>query len=84
MFLAYTLTFRMTRVCLLYKKEKLRTSTLAELAEVVLKNTVFTLGKKTLKQSRGTAIGTKFAPPYSMLFMAGLEEEILNEVELKP
>ena len=74
----------MTRVCLLYKKEKLRTSTLVELAEVVLKNTVFTLGKKTLKQLRGTAIGTKFAPPYSILFMAGFEEKILSEVELKP
>ena len=30
------------------------------------------------------AIGTKFAPLYSILFMAELEEEILREVELKP
>ena len=50
----------------------------------MLKNNVFTFGKKTLKQIRGTAIGTKFAPPYSILFMAELEEEILREVELKP
>ena len=57
---------------------------LVELAEVVLKNNVFTFGKKTLKQIRGTAIGTKFAPLYSVLFMAELEEEILREVELKP
>ena len=56
---------------------------LVELAEVVLKNNVFTLGKKTLKKLRGTAIGTKFAPPYSILFMAELEEEILREVMLK-
>ena len=40
--------------------------------------------EKTLKQKRGTAIGTKFAPPYSILFMAELEEEILSEIELKP
>ena len=46
---------------------------LVELAEVVLKNNVFTFGKKTLKQLRGTAIGTKFAPPYSILFMAGIK-----------
>ena len=40
--------------------------------------------EKTLKQ-KGTAIGTKFAPPYSILFMAELEEEILlSEIELKP
>ena len=33
---------------------------------------------------RGEAIGTKFAPTYSILFMAVLEERILREVELKP
>ena len=64
--------------------KKVSTSTLVELAEVVLKNNVFTFGKKTLKQIRQTPIGTKFAPPYSILFMAELEEEILREVELKP
>ena len=36
------------------------------------------------KAKAGTAIGTKFAPPYSILFMAELEEEILSEIELKP
>ena len=34
-------------------------------------------------QKRDTAIGTKFAPPYSILFIAELEEEILSEIELK-
>ena len=57
---------------------------LVELAEVVLRNNVFTFGKKTLKEIRGTAIGTKFAPPYNVLFMGELEEENLKEVELKP
>ena len=51
---------------------------------VVLKNNIFTSIGKTLKQKRGTAIGTKFAPAYSILFMAELEEEILSEIELKP
>ena len=37
-----------------------------------------------LKQKRGTAIGTKFAPLYSILFMAELEEEIIKESEYKP
>ena len=40
--------------------------------------------KKTLKQSRGTAIGTKFAPPYATAFMADLEERILEEIKLQP
>ena len=58
--------------------------TLCDLAEVVLKNNIFKFGKKTLKQKRGTAIRTKFAPPYSILFMAELEEEIIRKAEFKP
>ena len=34
--------------------------------------------KKTSKQKCGTAIGTKFAPPYAILFMADLEGKILE------
>ena len=33
-----------------------------DLAEVVLNNNFFKFGKKTLKQKKRTAIGTKFAP----------------------
>ena len=67
------------------RKEKyVSTDTIIDLAEVVLKNNIFTFGKKTLKQKRGTAIGTKFAPPYSILFMAELEEKIIKESGYKP
>ena len=59
-------------------------SQLLDLVEVVLKNNIFTFEKKTLKQKRETAIGTKFAPPYSILFMAELEEDIIKESEYKP
>ena len=55
-----------------------------DLAEVVLKINIFTFGKKILKQKQGTAIGTKFAPLYSILFMAELEENIIKESEYKP
>ena len=51
------------------------TDTIIDLAEVVLK---ITFRKKTLKQKRATAIGTKFAPPYSILFMAELEEKLIK------
>ena len=40
--------------------------TLCDLAEVVLKNNIFKFGKKTLKEKRETAIGTKFAPPFCL------------------
>ena len=67
------------------RKEKyISTDTLCDLAEVVLKNNIFKYSKKIFKQKRGTAIGTKFAPPYSILFMAELEEAILKEADFKP
>ena len=68
----------------LRQEKDVTTSTLVELAEVVLKNNIFTFKEKTLKQKWGTAVGTKFAPPYSILFMAELEKEIISEIELKP
>ena len=47
------------------RKEKyVSTDTIIDLAEVVLKNNIFTFGKKTLKQKRGTTISAKFTPPY--------------------
>ena len=53
------------------------TDTLVELAKLVLKNNIFNFNEKTLKQKRDIAMETKFAPPYTILFMAGLEEKIL-------
>ena len=37
-----------------------------------------------MKQKIGTAIGGKFSPPNSILFMTELEEEILRIAEFKP
>ena len=58
--------------------------TLIEPAEIVLKNNIFEFDEKTFRQVRGTAIGTKFAPPYAILFIADLEEKILSAFEEKP
>ena len=67
------------------RREKyIQTETIIDWAEVVLKNNIFTFGKKILKQKPGTAIDTKFAPPYSILLMAKLEVEIIKESEYKP
>ena len=61
-------------------KKMVSTDTLVELAEknIVLKNNIFNFSERTLKQKRGTAIGTKFAPPYSILFMAEFMEKFLR------
>ena len=53
--------------------KKISSDTLIELAEVVLTNNIFEFGGKTFKQKCGAAIGTKFAPPYVILFMADFE-----------
>ena len=68
----------------LRQEKDVTTSTLVELAEAILKNNIFTFMEKFLKQKWGTPIGTKFAPSYSILFIAELEEEVLSEIELKP
>ena len=62
----------------LRQKKYVITSTPVELAEVVLKNSIFTFMKKALMQKRGTTIGTKFTSLYSILFMAELEKEIFG------
>ena len=57
--------------------------TLAELAEKVLNNNKFEFNKKILKQKCGTTIGTKVMPPYTIIFMIDLAEEMLETFEKK-
>ena len=59
------------------ENKQISSDTLAELAEIVLKNNIFEFDEKMFKQKRGTAIGTKFGPPYAILYMADLEEKLL-------
>ena len=48
-------------------EKKVTTETLVELADIVLKNNIFQFNEKTLKQLRGTAIGT-ISFPHRMHF----------------
>ena len=61
--------------------KQISSDTLIELAKIVLKYNFFEFNQKTFKQVRGTSIGTTFAPLYAILFMADLEERILNALE---
>ena len=65
------------------KDETISTDSLMELAECVLKNNIFEHEKSVFKQLRGTAIGTKMAPRYAIIFMDYLEEDILSKSLLK-
>ena len=66
------------------ENKQISSDTLSELTEIVLKNNIFEFDEKIFKQKRGTAIGTKFAPPYAILFMTDLEEKLLKMFEKKP
>ena len=64
-------------------EKRLTNETLVQLVEIALKSNIFQFNEKTLKL-RGTAIGTRFVPPYAMVLMADLEERILEDIELQP
>ena len=68
----------------LRNNKQISSDTLIKLAEILLKNNIFEFNEKTFRQVRGTAIGTKFAPSYAILFIADLGEKILNAFEKKP
>ena len=54
---------------------------MAELAEVVLKISIFDFDKKTFKHERGTEIETKFTLTYAILFIIDFEEKVLKRFE---
>ncbi len=60
------------------------TDSLVELADLVLKNNYFEFNNAFYRQLRGTAIGTKCAPPYAILFLAELENRLLQHAVDKP
>ena len=50
---------------------------LIKLAEFVLSNNFFKFNRDTFQQISGTAIGTKFAPPYACIYMDQVEQKFL-------
>ena len=52
------------------------------MAEFVLQNNFFEFNWEVKRQKSGTAIGTKFAPPYACIFMDEVETEFLKSQEL--
>ena len=50
----------------------------------MLENNIFEHNGEIFKQKQGTAIGTKMAPQYAILFMSALEETLLESSPLKP
>ena len=66
------------------KTHKVPTSKLIKMAEFVLKNNYFQFSDKVYQQISGTAIGTKFAPPYACIFMDQVESKFLQTQKFQP
>jgi len=60
------------------------TEDLIEMASFVLKNNFFEFNDVVMQQISGTAIGTKFAPPYACIFMDQIESDFLKTQSLQP
>ena len=70
------------RVLDLRKNKIISTESLIELAECVLKNNIFEHNLSFYKQLRGTAIGTKMAPSYAIIFIFDLEERFFSDCDI--
>ena len=66
------------------KEESVSTDTLLDLTECVLKNNIFEHDGRVFQQKQGTAIGTKKAPSYAILFMSEFERKFLEKSSMKP
>ena len=54
------------------------------LAAIVLNNNIFKFKDKYYLQKSGTAMGTRMAPSYAIIYMASVEEDLLARAILKP
>ena len=64
--------------------QSLSSESICKLANIVLKNNYFELGKDVYHQILWTAIRTKFAPHYANIYMAASEEEIFEKSHFQP
>ena len=62
--------------------KKITTENLIKMAEFVLKSTLFEFNK-VFQQTSGTAIGTKFAPPYAYIYISRVEQDLLETQKLQ-
>ena len=66
------------------QNKKIPTDILLKMAEFVLPNNYFEFGQKVFHHISGTAIGTKFVPPYACIFMNKFETDFLKTQKLQP
>ena len=64
--------------------KKVSAEDIGKMADFVLENSLLEFDSKFYKQISGTAIGTKFAPPYACIFMDHMETKFLKTQDIKP
>ena len=67
-----------------FKDKMVPIEDIIKMADFVVKNNLFEFDCKFYQQISGTAIGTKFAPPYACIFMDFIETEFLKTQAVKP
>ena len=67
----------------MYEKSK-PTEELVKMAEVFLRNNYFQFNSNLKHQISGTAIGTKFAPPYACIYMDYIKNQFLKNEQIQP
>ena len=65
-------------------RKKNPTKNLIQTAQSVLKNNLFEFNNKVFQQLSETATGTKFAPPYTCIYMDRIEHDFFETQELQP
>ena len=66
------------------EEHSIPTSELLRMADLMPKNNYFEFNRQIKQQISGTAIGSKFAPPYACLFMDKSKTALLETQELQP
>ena len=64
--------------------KQIPTDKLLKMAQFVLKNNFFEFNNDVFQQISGTAIGTKFAPPYACIFIDQIETNFLRTQSHQP
>ena len=67
-----------------FYEKSIPTEDLVKMAEFVLKNNYFEFDSNVKHQISGTAIGTKFAPPYACIYMDYMENQFLKNEQIQP
>ena len=68
----------------IYPNKKVSTEEIGKMTDFVLKNDLFEFASKFYEKVSGTAIRTKFTPPYACIFTDHNETEFLKAQYIKP